>query len=130
KNLQAHIRMYYGSSDDNSLAADELRLNQLIAEVMNRAKQSDADSEEFLALSQEIAETKKRIAAKKEQQIAAHANEARMNEVLGTLDVLKNHPIDYDDSITRKLVDCIKVVSKNELLVIFKGGIEKTVRME
>lgn len=37
---------------------------------------------------------------------------------------------DYDDSITRKLVDCIKVVSKNELLVIFKGGIEKTVRME
>lgn len=122
--------MYYGSSDDNSLAADELRLNQLIAEVMNRAKQSDADSEEFLALSQEIAETKKRIAAKKEQQIAAHANEARMNEVLGTLDVLKNHPIDYDNSITRKLVDCIKVVSKNELLVIFKGGIEKTVRME
>ena len=76
------------------------------------------------------AETKKRIAAKKEQQIAAHANEARMNEVLGTLDVLKNHPIDYDDSVTRKLVDCIKVVSKNELLVIFKGGIEKTVRME
>ncbi|MBQ4081795.1 MAG: recombinase family protein, partial [Clostridia bacterium] len=60
----------------------------------------------------------------------AHANEARMNEVLGTLDVLKNHPIDYDDSVTRKLVDCIKVVSKNELLVIFKGGIEKTIRME
>ena len=130
KNLQAHIRMYYGSSDDNCLAADELRLNQLIAEVMNRAKQSDADSEEFLALSQEIAETKKRIAAKKEQQIVAHVNEARMNEVLGTLDVLKNHPIDYDDSVTRKLVECIKVVSKNELLVIFKGGIEKTVRME
>ena len=53
-----------------------------------------------------------------------------VNEVLGTLDVLKNHPIDYDDSVTRKLVECIKVVSKNELLVIFKGGIEKTVRME
>ena len=130
KNLQAHIRMYYGSSDDNSLAADELRLNQLIAEVMNRAKQSDADSEEFLALSQEITETKKRIAAKKEQQIAAHANEARMNEVLGTLDVLKNHPIDYDDSITRKLIDCIKVQSKTELLIVFKGGIEKTIQME
>lgn len=122
--------MYYGGNDDNSLVADELRLNQLIAEVMNRAKQSDANSDEFLALSQEIDETKKRIAEKKEQQMSAHANEARMNEVLGTLDALKNHPIDYDDSITRKLIDCIKVVSKNELLVIFKGGIEKTVRME
>ena len=97
---------------------------------MNRAKQSDADSEEFLALSQEIAETKKRIAAKKEQQITAQANEARMNEVLGTLDVLKNHPIDYDDSITRKLIDCIKVQSKTELIIIFKGGIEKRITME
>lgn len=86
KNLQTHIRMYYGGNDDNSLAADELRLNQLIAEVMNRAKQIDAASDEFLALSQEIAETKKRIAEKKAQQMTAHANEARMNEVLGTLD--------------------------------------------
>ena len=130
KNLQAHIRMYYGSTDDNSLAADELRLNQLIAEVMNRAMQSDADSEEFLTLSQEIAETKKRIAEKKQQQIAAHANEMRMNDILVTSDALKNHPIDYDDILTRKLIDCIKVVSKNELLVIFKGGIEKLVTME
>lgn len=115
---------------DYSLAADELRLNQLIAEVMNRAKQIDAASDEFLALSQEIAETKKRIAEKKAQQMTAHANEARMNEVLGTLDALKNHPIDYDDIIARKLIDCIKVMSKSELLIVFKGGIEKTVSME
>ena len=130
KNLQTHIRMYYGGNDDNSLAADELRLNQLIAEVMNRAKQTDAASDEFLALSQEIAETKKRIAEKKAQQMTAHANEARMNDVLGTLDALKNHPIDYDDIIARKLIDCIKVMSKSELLIVFKGGIEKTVSME
>ena len=126
KNLQTHIRMYYGSSADNDFASDEFRLNQLIAEVMNRAKQSEADSEEFLSLSQEIAETKKRIAEKKEHQMTAHANEERMNEVLRTLDVLKNHPIDYEDSVTRKLIDCIKVVSKTELLIVFKGGIEKT----
>ncbi len=129
KNLQTHIRMYYGSCDDNSLVSDEIRLNQLIEEVMNRAKQSDAGSEEFLALSKEIAEIKKRITEKKEQQITARANESRMNEVLGTLDALKNHPIDYDDTVTRKLIDCIKVMSKTELLIIFKGGIEKTVNM-
>lgn len=53
-----------------------------------------------------------------------------MNEVLNTLDALKNHPIEYDDKAVRLLIDCIKVLSKNELLVIFKGGIEKTVTME
>ena len=31
------------------------------------------------------------------------------------------------DWTTRRLIDCIKVMSKNELLIIFKGGIKKTI---
>ena len=50
-----------------------------------------------------------------------------MNEIINTVDVMKNTAIKYDDKITRKLIDCIKVMSKNELLIIFKGGIQKTV---
>lgn len=130
KNLQTHIRMYYGSTDEDSTVEDEIRLNNLIGEVMQRAKDTDADSVEFARLSQEIAETKKRIAEKKARQMAAGANQDRMNEVLNTLNALQNHPIDYDDKAVRKLIDCIKVISKTELLVIFKGGIEKTVTME
>lgn len=130
KNLQLNIRMYFGDSDENSTVADEAHLNQLIAEVMQKAKNSDADSEEFVKLSVEIAETKKRIAEKKAKQSAVGDNEARMNEVLDALNALKNHPIDYDDRAARQLIDCIKVMSKNEVLVIFKGGIEKTVTME
>ena len=53
-----------------------------------------------------------------------------MSEVLGALNSLKNHPIDFDDTAVRQLIDCIKVVSKTELLVISKGRIEKTVTME
>lgn len=53
-----------------------------------------------------------------------------MNEVLTVLNTLKNHPIEYDDAAARQLIDCIKVMSKNELLIIFKGGIEKEVSME
>ena len=50
-----------------------------------------------------------------------------MNEVINIVDSMKNTTIKYDDKITRKLIDCIKVMSKNELLIIFKGGIQKTV---
>ena len=122
--------MYYGSGDDTDTAADELKLNALIEEVMKKAAESESDSQEFIALSAEIAETKKRIAEKKARKIESFANESRMNEVLNTLDALKNHPIEYDDRSVRLLIDCVKVLSKNELLVIFKGGIEKTVTME
>lgn len=130
KNLQAYIRMYYGSGDDTDTAEDELKLNALIEEVMKKAAESETDSREFIILSAEIAETKKRIAEKKAKKIASGANESRMNEVLNTLDALKNHPIEYDDKAVRLLIDCVKVLSKNELQVIFKGGIEKTVTME
>ena len=30
----------------------------------------------------------------------------------------------FDNVIIRKLIDCIKVLSKTEILIIFKGGIE------
>lgn len=128
--LQSHIRMYFGSVDDSELAADELRLNQLVAEVMERAKKSEAGSDEFLRLSQEIAETKKRITERKSQRVTAASNESRMSEVLNALNALKNHPIEYDDDATRQLIDCVKVISKKELLVVFIGAIEKKISIE
>ena len=98
--------------------------------VMEIAGKDDAAGEDFIALSKEIAEVKQVIAEKKSRQTAAGADESRMGEVLGALNALKNHPIDFDDTAERQLIDCIKVLSKTELLVIFKGGIEKTVAME
>ena len=130
KNLQLYIRMYYGDSDENSTVADEARLNQLIEEVMQKAKNSESDSKEFVKLSAEIAETKKRIAEKKAKQSTIGDNNARMNEMLNTLNALKNHPIEYDYRAVRQLIDCVRVISKNEIEVVFKGGIEKTVVIE
>ena len=36
----------------------------------------------------------------------------------------------FDNIIIRKLIDCIKVISKTELLIIFKGGIEVKTNIE
>lgn len=97
---------------------------------MQKAKNSESDSEEFVKLSAEIAETKKRIAEKKAKQSTIGDNNARMNEMLNTLNALKNHPIEYDYRAVRQLIDCVRVISKNEIEVVFKGGIEKTVVIE
>ena len=129
KNLQTHIRQYYGKLEDNSIVEDELRLNALVDQVMQMAKKVDADNEEFVRISKEIAEIKETIARKKQREIQASAKENRMNEVINLTDILKNQPLEYDDRTTRKLIDCIKVMSKTELLIIFKGGIKKTINI-
>lgn len=129
QNLRTHVRIYYGCTEGNGTLEDEIRLKQLVAEVMQKTETLEADSEEFIWLSQEIAETKKRIAEKRIKQSDAVVNETRMNEVLETLSVLKNHPIEYDDKMARQLIECIKVQSKSELLIIFKGGIKKKIKM-
>lgn len=36
----------------------------------------------------------------------------------------------FDNVIIRKLIDCVKVLSKTELLIIFKGGVEIKAQME
>ena len=127
KNLQTHIKKYYGSIEDDSIVEDEIRLNTLKDMVVQMAKELDTDSEEFVRVSKEIAEIKNRIALKNQRQMEASANENRMNEVINLADILKNQPLEYDDKATRRLIDCIKVMSKNELLIIFKGGIKKTI---
>ena len=42
----------------------------------------------------------------------------------GILDGIKNHPIEYDDQIVRQLLECIVVDSKEQVTVIFKGGLK------
>lgn len=126
-NLKRHIQKYYGNAEENSIMDDEIRLKELVQKVMSMTAEMNADSEEFVKLSQEIAQTKEMINLKKQNQVKASSNEGRMQEIINTVDAMKNSVIEYDDKITRKLIDCIKVMSKNELLIIFKGGIEKTI---
>ena len=35
----------------------------------------------------------------------------------------------FDNESIRKIISCIKVMSKDEILIIFKGGIEKRVTL-
>lgn len=36
----------------------------------------------------------------------------------------------FDNVIVRKLIDCVKVLSKEKLLIVFKGGVEVKAQME
>lgn len=39
---------------------------------------------------------------------------------------MKNHPVEYDEQIVRQLISSIKVISAEQILILFKDGTEMT----
>lgn len=48
---------------------------------------------------------------------------SRLDEIYSVIDLLRNHPITYDDQIVREILECVVVESKEQIKVVFKGGI-------
>lgn len=49
---------------------------------------------------------------------------SRIDEIYTILDGMKNHPIFYDDSIIRQILECVVIESKDRIKVVFAGGLE------
>ena len=54
----------------------------------------------------------------------------RMEEIMVTIEELKDTPIAFDNYAIRQIIDCIKVMSEDEITIIFKGGFERTVPLK
>lgn len=49
---------------------------------------------------------------------------SRLDDIYTILDGIKNRPMEYDDQIVRQLLECVVVDSKEQITVIFKGGLK------
>lgn len=47
-----------------------------------------------------------------------------IEEMTAVMRGLKNHPVEYNDTVVRQLIECIKVMSKDTLHIYFKDGIK------
>ena len=77
-----------------------------------------------------------------EQEINENLSELRKNAEISTdtqnkidsaMEMLahENFQVEvFDNVIVRKLIDCVKVLSKEKLLIVFKGGVEVKAQME
>ena len=56
----------------------------------------------------------------------------RLETIYTVLDGLKNRPMTYDDEVVRQLIECVMVESKDQVKVIFRGGlqVEQSTRQE
>ncbi len=131
KVLKEHIAMGIGAEDkEESTVELELRVAQIDAEFKAMIDAVSADTidgvdetrmQELLIEKNELMEKLNQIAMCKEQDKKAGE---RMNTIFPVIDGLKNHPISYDDEIVRQLIDCVVVESKEQIKIIFRGGLQ------
>lgn len=96
-------KMLKAVSADNADGIDEER----ITELMNEKQRLTVQLEQYATMRQ------KRESAK-----------SRLDEIFTILDGLQNHPMKYDDTLVRQIIECVVVESKEKIKVVFIGGTE------
>ena len=127
--LKTHIKMFFGQDDEYSTAKEEARSAELIQAITQAACKGQYTSE-MQAMVEELNRVKSIIADKKSKQTDDEKSSERINEILAAIDSLKDSPIAFDNQAIRQIIDCIKVMSEDEITIIFKGGFERTVALK
>lgn len=135
KTLKSHIAMGLNadSIQDNSIDL-QIRIAEIDAEfsklitATNTENENDDDREAVMEkLLTEKGQLKKQLEEiellKKNKQLTM----SRLDEIYSVIELLRNHPITYDDQIVREILECVIVESKDRIKVVFKGGVEMVV---
>lgn len=131
KILKLHIGMGLNKNDtiDNSLDI-QMRIAEIDAEFTEMLKAvstetaEDFDENRVKELMEEKSELQQRLNELASEKEKHESIQSRLDDINLILDGLKNHPINYDDSIVRQLLECVVVESKSKIKVVFKDGYE------
>lgn len=129
--LKVHIGMGLETelTEDNRLAW-QIRIAEIDAEFKAMlAKIStetvDAfDEEKAKRLMDEKVSLQKQLNDIRDAQLRHEQTQSRLDDIYTILDGLQNRPMEYDDQIVRQLLECITVDSKEQITVIFVGGLK------
>lgn len=126
--IKSHIIMYQAQQDTSSIFAKKNRLkeiNQKIGELTsmdNEAAQNGDFDEQFDNLFSEMYALKDELAEIEKQQAKLNKSSDTLDEISVILEGLKNHPVEYNDQAVRQLINCIKVISAEQIEIQFKDG--------
>ncbi|MBQ4428816.1 MAG: hypothetical protein II871_03490 [Clostridia bacterium] len=117
-------------TEDRSLAI-QVRIAEINAKFKALLDTISADTADIsyyeqrmgeLSMEKQSLETElKQYADAQERRDAARS---RMGEITAVIDTLANHPMTFDDRLVRQVLECVIVESKDEIKVVFKGGVK------
>ncbi len=129
--LRTHIAMgLCGEESEDETLNIELRIAEINAtfqQMLKAVSTENADDfdetklQELMLEKQSLQQRLDRIADAQQKRKNA---KSRLDEIFTILDVLKNHPMEYDDQIVRQILECVVVENKERIKVVFIGGLE------
>ena len=131
KMLKLHIGMGFeeNTTEDNALNI-QVRIAEIDAEfkAMLSGVSSDTvdafDDAKASALITEKSELQKQLEQLQEIHQKRINTKHRLDDIYTILDGLKNRPMEYDDQMVRQILECVTVDSKEQITVIFIGGLK------
>lgn len=94
----------------------------LVNESVSSGDGIEAHESEFMTLSQETELLKQRITAIQESTAKDNGEQNRLEQIQAIIAERESKCMEYDDSIVRQMVECIKVYPGSKLEIIFGGG--------
>lgn len=98
--------------------------NDLISLIATGGCDEDTLDGEFAKLYEEEQSLSERLAMLKSKNQTSAETQAKLDKIIDMIEHEKFELETFDNVLVRKLIECIKILSKNEILVIFKGGYE------
>ena len=118
------------SSIEKRLAEIDKARNDMIGLIVSGTVGSDALDAEFQKLHDEeekLSETLKQI---KEQSAADNTVQQQIDAALSEISAEQFTMTEFDEVSVRRLLECVRVIDKTHLQIIFKGGYEVTVEVD
>ena len=108
------------------------KMLQIINESVKENEDVEAHEEEFKSMAEEIDLLKKRISVIHEEAKKDAAVKDRLDKIQEIIANREENHSQYDDSIVRQMIECIKVYPEGRLEIIFGGGymIEESLNKE
>lgn len=130
--LKEHIRIGIQADEveDNSLELliEIAKLDEKYNELFNKMT---ADTEDIESIENQLIEIinkkhslKEQVEEIKNERIKRENAQSRLEQIYLILDGLKNHPMTYNDTLVRQILDTVVVESKEKIKVVFTGGYE------
>ena len=135
--LKANIGTVLECQGQEEIIAAENRLkeidrarNELVGLIATGGCDEDKLDSEFEKLYEEEQSLSERLAMLKSKNQTSAETQAKLDKIIDMIEHEKFELETFDNVLIRKLIECVKVLSKTEILVIFKGGYEVKAEIE
>ncbi|MCM1228486.1 MAG: recombinase family protein [Clostridium sp.] len=112
------------TSIENRLKEIDQARNDLVGLIASGGCDEDKLDSEFSRLYQEEQQLSERLEMLKSQNKTSAETQKKLDKIMDMIEHEKFELETFDNVLIRKLIECVKVLSKTEILVIFKGGYE------